>query len=121
MFNKFIVMFSLVTLALTPALAGCGKKGDKKEGSKPLSCNIPKVKSCIEYLGDQLKLGPEKLKAKCGDDLGELVEGPCPTADAIGTCAVDVRKNTYYKGYLVPVEELEKACAANKGTFTPVK
>jgi hypothetical protein len=121
MFNKFVVMFSLITLALTPALAGCGKKDDKKAEVKPLSCNMPKTWSCTEYLGDQLKQGADKLKAVCGDNLGTLVEGPCPTENAIGSCAVDVRKDTYYKGYLVGIADLEKACTANNGAFTAVK
>jgi hypothetical protein len=127
---KTIHILTAITLTLTLGLfAGCGKKdeGKKADGKdmaapaaegKVASCNLAKSNNCREYRDANLAAGTDGLKQLCEGMGGTFGDVACPTEKMTGTCKVLEHKDFYYEGYPIPLPEMEKACAANKGTWT---
>ena len=131
MFDKFSIAAVVIVLSLCISVwSGCKKeepttgskeKKEVKSEEKVASCNNQSLNSCREYRGANLALGTEGLKQLCDIGKGTFSEVACPVDKAIGSCQVPEHKDFYYQGYMISMEEAEKACKDRQGTFTPIK
>jgi len=131
MFDKFLILAVAIVLSFSLSAGGGCKQEEPSTGSKEkkevkseekvASCNNQGLNSCREYRGANLALGTEGLKKLCDIGKGTFSEVACPLDKAIGSCQVPEHKDFYYQGYVISMEESEKACKDRQGTFTPIK
>jgi hypothetical protein len=113
-----------IALALGVALlAACSSSASSSSSSaqtaSAYACDNTAIEStCADYAPDQSKATAD------GSCDGKVVDGPCPSAHSVGTCAIlahgEHMKNTYYDNGPTPhtAADAKTACDGFGGTFT---
>lgn len=102
-------------------VAGCGKKSGGGGDERVASCSSVRMHSCRQYSSANLAAGSDNLAKLCTvvDKAAVFAMTACPTANAIGSCAMHEGKDLYYQGYdIEPAADLEKNCTSRGGTWS---
>ncbi len=106
------------TMLLLLLAVGCSTK-PSSDSRKVASCYSQSVGTCREYRDGNLALGTESLAKLCtvAGSSAVFAETACPTANVVGSCAMNEGKDIYYAGSPLLGDQLATSCTSRGGTF----
>ncbi len=102
----------------TTTAAPTETEGDEAPAPQRLTCFSGTRENgvCETFYAHLEPLG--RVAAHCRESGGVPSDGACPTDGRVGACAHDAHEDVYYGGATTP-DQLEAACTAEGGVFTP--
>jgi hypothetical protein len=118
-------------LAAVLAAAGCSKSepagqggggagGTGGAGGAVASCLSTRMATCTEYRGANLAAGADGLASLCTavDAQAAFTKAACPTDKVIARCTKPIGTEVYYEGFVMPLDQLERACTGAGNKFS---